>query len=257
MRELIYRLSIVAIFLCGALVEAQQALPTPDTAAALTVGQSMSALGTLPTDLTATGTIHVVAGSLVEDGSVQILGRGTGQSAETCSTPSGQRQALYSNGRLYLVQGSSPSKASYERAAIGHAADFPLQLLASALSNPDSAFQTVGIEQLGDRAALHLRMWNTYNSIPGLQDIALFSLQDLWIDQTSRLLVKLAYLERAGGGDAPSIPMEITYSAYQNVSGVMFPFSIQKSRNGTPWQTITIQHVSLNTGLTDAAFTVQ
>ena len=235
----------------------QSALPTPDQAAALVVSQSAAALGNLPGDLTATGTVHVVAGSLVEDGTIHILARGAGQSAEICSTPSALRQSLYSNGALYLIQASVSSKASYERAAVGHAADFPLQLLANALGSPDYAFQTVGVEQVNGSAALHVRVWNTYNSIPGLQPVAPFSLQDLWIDQASHLLLRLSYVERFGGGSAPAIPMEVTYSAYKNVSGVMFPFSIQKSRDGTPWQTITIQQVSLNTGLTSAAFTVQ
>jgi hypothetical protein len=236
---------------------AQSPLPTPDVAAAQAVSQSAAALGSLPTDLTATGSVHVVAGSLVEDGTIQILARGTSQSAENCSTPSAQRQALYSNGRLVLVEGSIASKASYERAAVGHAADFPLQLLANALTSPDYSFQTVGVDQVSGRAALHIRFWNTYNSIPGLQPVAPFSLQDLWIDQTSHFPLQLAYVERVAGGYAPSIPMEVTYSGYQNVSGVMFPFSIQKSRDGTPWQTITIQRVSLNNGLTDANFTAQ
>jgi hypothetical protein len=38
---------------------------------------------------------------------------------------------------------------------------------------------------------------------------------------------------------------------------VLYPFQINKSYNGTPWEAITIQSVSFNTGLTTAQFQVE
>jgi hypothetical protein len=44
---------------------------------------------------------------------------------------------------------------------------------------------------------------------------------------------------------------------YQNLGGLLYPFSIQKSLNGSPWINITISNVTFNTGLTGANFVLQ
>jgi hypothetical protein len=87
--------------------------------------------------------------------------------------------------------------------------------------------------------------------------LASFSTTDFWLDPSSGLPLKIAYSRRAGGGAVPAIPVAVSFSNYTNVNGVLYPFQINKSFNGTPWQTITIQSVSFNTGLTAAQFQVE
>ena len=94
-------------------------------------------------------------------------------------------------------------------------------------------------------------------STPRLRHLAGFSVKELWIDASSRLPRKLAYERRAASGAAPRIPVAVFFSDYRNVGGVLYPFRIEKSLNGTPWATITIQNVAFNTGLTDADFPVE
>jgi len=119
------------------------------------------------------------------------------------------------------------------------------------------AFLYVGPETLNGASVQHIQVWNTFASKPHLQQLAAFSVKDIWFDTSSGLPVKIAYSRRAGGGSVPGIPVEVFFSNYTNVSGVLYPFQINKSYNGTPWQTITIQSVSFNTGLTDAQFQVE
>jgi len=48
----------------------------------------------------------------------------------------------------------------------------------------------------------------------------------------------------------------VTYSNYQNASGVLYAFTIQEYITDTLWATTTIQSVTLNSGLTDSAFPI-
>jgi hypothetical protein len=79
---------------------------------------------------------------------------------------------------------------------------------------------------------------------------------DIWLDGASGLPRTISFIQRHGGGSAPKIPISISYSNYQNLGGVLYPYQIQQSVNGTVWATITIQSVVFNTGLTDADFSV-
>jgi hypothetical protein len=90
-----------------------------------------------------------------------------------------------------------------------------------------------------------------------LQKLAPFSARDIWFNSTSALPVKLAYSRRAGQGAVPSFEVEVFFSDYTNAGGVLYPMEIQKSYNGTPWETITIHSVTFNTGLTDTQFQVE
>jgi hypothetical protein len=132
--------------------------------------------------------------------------------------------------------------------------DFPLPLLASLLNNSDEAFRYVAQEALNGTPTQHIQVWDTFSSKPRLRALAAFSILDIWFDASSGLALKIAYSRRAGAGAVPTFPVEVSFSNYTNVGGVLYPFKINKSYNGTPWQTITIQSVSFNTGLTAAQF---
>jgi outer membrane lipoprotein-sorting protein len=135
--------------------------------------------------------------------------------------------------------------------------DFPLPLLLSALNNPDESLSYIGQETLNGESVQHVQVWDSFTSQPYLQKLAPFSQEDIWFDSSSGLPVKLSYFRRAGGGSVPSIPVAVFFSNYTNINGVLYPFQINKSFNGTPSQTITIQNVTFNNGLTAAQFPVE
>jgi outer membrane lipoprotein-sorting protein len=231
--------------------------PTKDAQAIAVLQQSVVAMGTTaPSDSTAIGTITTVAGSLTENGTVTILTRGTDQTSEQIQTPHGST-VVYSQGQSSTVVGSTPTSLPMERAVTSQSPYFPLALLVGALNNPDTAYKYVGLETLVVALAYHVQIWNSFASTPKLQAMAKFSVKDIWIDAKSGLPIKVSYTRRDASGASPGIAMEAVYSDYRNVSGVLYPFSIQASMNGTPWATITIQSVILNTGLTDSNFPVQ
>jgi hypothetical protein len=241
----------------GGQTQTASTTPTQDPQAISVLQQSVVAMGTTtPSDSTANGTITTVAGSLAENGTITVLTRGTSQTSEQIQTPHGST-IVYSQGQASTVSGSTPTNLPMERAVTSQSAFFPLALLAGALNSADTSYKYIGLEALNGSSAHHIQLWNSFASTPKLQGLANFSIREIWIDAGSSLPIKISYTRRDASGALAGIAIEATYSDYRNVGGVLYPFSIQASMNGTPWATITVQSVMLNTGLTDSNFPVQ
>ena len=254
------RFAFLALFaLIAQFASAQQTATTVqrDPQALSALQQSIAAMGnTAPSDSTATGTITTVAGSLTETGSIVILTRGTDQTSEQIQTPSGFTR-VYSQGYATLNSGGTTSKLPMESVVTTQCTYFPLPFLAGAIANPDVALKYVGLEALNGGSTQHIRLRNTFASIPDLQAIANLSLTDVWLSATSGLPQKVSFTHHASGGSSPGVRVDVFLSNYKNVSGILYPFSLQVSLNGTTWATVSIQNVTLNSGLTDGSFSVQ
>lgn len=248
---------LLSLSFLGAAGSSQQTAPR--SAQALTIlSRAVLAMGAaVPADSTASGTVRIVAGSLEENGTITLLTRGANQSSERIETSGGIKETTFSNGLAAQKDDNTTKTVTLELAASSQSPHFPLSLLVAALNSPDFAFEYVGQEAAGGNTTIHIRFWNTFASQPKLQPLAEFTAKDIWIDATSGLPTKLGYEIREARGAAARMPMEIFYTDYRNVGGVLFPFRVEKSLNGTPWATITIDRVVLNTGLTGAAFSIR
>ena len=237
---------------------AAQELPQRDPQAVAVLSQSMVAMGRVaPADSVATGAVTLVAGSRSETGTVRILTRVVDQTAEHIQASYTRRSVIYSRGRASEIEGASITPLQLELAVTSQSPNFPLPLIPSILNDPNAAFTYVGLETLSGSQVHHIRVWKTFPSQPRLQHLAGFSVKHIWIDAASGLPRKLAYDRRAARGAEPRIPVAVFFSDYRNVGGVVYAFRIEKSLNGTPWATITIQTVAFNTGLSDNDFPVQ
>jgi hypothetical protein len=210
-----------------------------------------------PSDSSATGVVTIVEGATTQSGTIQILTLGTSATSEILNLPDEQRAITYSDGGAKETKGTTTLNPPMELALSDQCPDFPLPFLQSALSNPDTSIRYVGLETLDGHGAHHLQVWNSFASKPRLQNLSSFSLKDIWIDATSNLPLKVSYSRRGGGQGAPVFLVEISFSNYTNSGGILYPFQINKSFNGTPWQTITIQQVAFNTGINPAQFSVE
>jgi outer membrane lipoprotein-sorting protein len=249
--------SVVAVLSLSLCCSAQQARERDPRALAV-LEESLVAMGrAVPSDSSATGIVTIVEGSTSDSGTIQILTRGSNQTAETINLSNGRRAVIYSNGEAREVHGTQSTVAVMELSVTDQCPDFPLPLLLSALKDLDEAFEYVGQDSLDGVSVQHVRVWDTFASDPRLQKLASFSAKDIWFDSRSGLPVKLAYSRRAGQGAVPSFAVEVFFSNYTSAGGVLYPFEVKKSYNGTPWETITIQSVTFNTGLTDAQFQVE
>jgi hypothetical protein len=213
--------------------------------------------GTVPADSVATGKVTIVEGSTTETGTIRILTRGLNQTVESIGTAQGSRAEVFSQGRASHKEGGVEKPASLELAASSQSPCFPLIIIAAALDNPEWSFEYLGLEEFDGQKVHHVRFWNSFASQPKLRQLAEFTTREIWIDARSFLPQRLAYERREAGGEADRIPTEISFADYRDVGGVLYPFRIERSLNGTPWTSINIQTVSLNTNLSEAAFPIR
>jgi hypothetical protein len=217
--------------------------------------QSLAAMGgNVPADSVATGTVTLTAGGRTDVGTVRILTKGTTHTAEEFKAGDVDIAEVYADGIGAFREREAVKDMGGAWACSSLSAGSPVLLLAVMLSNPDTALEYVGEETVGAVKVHHVRAWNTYASKPKMKSLAEFSVKDIWIASASGLPLKVAFERREGGGATPRIPVEFRYADYRNVGGALYPLRIEKFYNGSLWARIQIESVSLNTGLTYAAF---
>lgn len=253
-------LVFLSIVLTVSLFAQQSANPTVqrDAQAASLLQSSINAMGGAPpSDSTANGTVTAVAGTQTQNGTIQILTRGTNQSVEGITLPDLSQTTVYSNWLAGQTNGSNPQQQlSGQLAATSQTALYPLPLLVDTLGNPDVSLQYVGQETVGGAPANHIRIWNTFASRSYIQALSAFSTRDVWIDASSGYPLRISFTQQASAGQSFKTLVELDFSNYRQLNGFAYPFAIQKSLNGTPWLTISIQTVAFNTGLQASEFQV-
>lgn len=137
----------------------------------------------------------------------------------------------------------------------------PVAVLA-ALVRPGSNVGYVGQEQRFGVTVDHLRA----NYVPptiklaNANTVALvqrLSAYDLYVDATSHLPLSVAFNIHADNDLNIDIPVEVQFSNYNKVNGVMVPFRIQRLFRKTVNLDFTVTAATLNSGLSDSDFTVQ
>jgi hypothetical protein len=230
--------------------------PQRDPRAVALLQKSISVMGVLPSDSTATGSITTVAGSLTQQGTITILTRGSTQTSIQFQIPNNPWTVVFANGQANKVETAQTTVYPLELAASSQCLYFPLPFLSGILNNADYSVQYIGQNAVGSSTANHIVVQNTYNASQTYQFLSPFTVADIWIDAASGLPVKIGMIRRDGGGSAPKIPISVIYSNYQTVSGVRYPFTIQEYVTETLWATTNIQSVAFNSGMTDSNFQV-
>jgi hypothetical protein len=231
---------------------------TQDPQAITVLQQSIKTMGsTLPSDSVATGSVQTVAGSQTSQGTIRILTRGSAESLVQMTMPDATRTTIYANGQANELIGAAVTISPLELVVTSQAADFPIPLFVGLLNDPDTSFQYVGLESSNGASLHHIQTWDSYASQPGLQSLSSLSTRDIWIDANSGLPQRISYVSHPAQGAVVGTSIDVFLSNYQNSSGVLYPSTIQKSLNGTPWASITIQSVAFNTGLSDSSFPIQ
>jgi hypothetical protein len=235
---------------------ATSAAPQRDPQAVVLLQNSVSAMGSLPSDSSASGNITIVAGSLTEQGTIHILTRGTSQTSVTVQAGVVNWSVIFSGGQSNRIEEGTTKALPLELSASSQSLHFPLPFVYNLLSNPDFSVQFVAQESLGTSTVNHIHVQNTFASQPLSQFLSEFTSADVWLDASTGLPAKISLARRLGGGSAPRIPISISYANYQSVSGVQYPFTIQEFITETLWGTTHIQSVSFNSGLTDTNFPI-
>jgi len=125
------------------------------------------------------------------------------------------------------------------------------------IANLDVGIENLGVENLDGSQAYHFVLTDTFRSLPDSQSFSPLTRHEIWVDTASGLITQISWRRYSGIGPADySVTFVARYTNYTSENGVCYPRHIEISVNGTPWTSIQITSVALNTGLTDADFQV-
>jgi hypothetical protein len=235
-----------------------------DPQAVALAAQALAALGTTQVnDATLSGTVTRTIGPDVETGTLTLKARASVQSRIDLNLQDGTLSEIRTTASDGSPVGSWISNGTAHPMAIHNCLTdaawfFPrLSVLNIQALTPNSVLKYVGQEMKGGRSVQHL----TYFVQPpsgNLGDLAQhLTVEDIYLDSTSLLLVALTYNEHPDNNAVVDIPLELDFSDYRAVGGIQVPFRIQKTFNGSLLLDITVQSAALNSGLTNSDFTGQ
>jgi hypothetical protein len=253
------RVLAMSVFLLLPSTSVSQDAVQRDPQAIAVLTKSLASLSSaVANDIVATGTVTRTSSTGTDSGTIRVLVRGTGQSAEQIMIGGATEEYVFAAWECSEKKKDGIRRAtSLEWAANGLSLILPSVLVTGALQDSDIEIRYMGRETLEGQIVDHVRIRKTYGSTPHLQHLAEFSQKELYLDTNSGLLRKISLYRREFGGAWPKTYYETVFSAYQSQTGVTFPSQIQQSRNGVLWLRIHIEALAVNTGLTDADFPIQ
>jgi hypothetical protein len=250
---------LLLVTLCSS---AQQPVATSAQARAL-ASSALTALNgaTQVSDVTLTGTGTRTVSADVESGNFTLKALGNYQSrldfVEGAGTLSEVFNISSNNPQGYWIatDGTTHPTASHN-CIVGQVWFFPsLSVLAQASTGNYTAIY-IGLETKNGVSVQHIQIAPQSSAVSAAsnQTLAQIATTDIYLDASSYLPVAMAFGTHPDDNANLNIPVEIDFSNYQNVQGVLVPFHVQKFMNGSLLLDLTIQSAQMNTGLTSATF---
>ena len=136
---------------------------------------------------------------------------------------------------------------------------FAPHAIVQAMSAANVATRHLGRETRGGIAFDHvqLRRTNSEKNPKIAQDLERLSTVDIFFDPATHLPITLVYNTHPDNDYERDIPVEIRFSDYRNVDGVMVPFRIQRLLQGVLNLDLTVSKATINHGLADGEFALQ
>lgn len=258
-------LLLSSAFFISIAVAAQQSPQRDPRGVALLQGAAAALSGGVPiNDATLTGTARRIAGSDDEWGNATLKVTAAGQSRLDFSFPSGPRSEVRAISWNGLV-GSWSGRDGVSHAISHHNLMteptwfFPALLVARVATKPERVISYVGRETRDGVAVDHVMVYQqaaqTSPQFMALLEEHLTQLE-IFLDAATHLPVAIAFDTHPDNDAGTNIPVQVRYSDYRSVNGVLIPFHVQKFLNNGLVLDIQLQTVSLNTGLAAAAFSV-
>jgi len=258
-------LNRLALAFCLSLIPfsvlAQQA-PVQNAQAVALATQALAALTgtTQVNDITLNGTVTRTAGSDVESGTVVLEALGGAYSRMDLTLSTGARHEVRNLSSVSAPQGYwiGPDASSHPFSShncVTDAAWFaPVLSVLSQLSNPNLVISYVGQETKTGVAVQHLHFAFQSPSSDSTGFLQGLSAEEVYLNASTFLPVAITFNAHPDNDAATNLAVEIDFSSYQSVSGVLVPFQIQKLINNSVVLNLTINSAAINQGLTPADF---
>ena len=266
-----HRLAVVFVPLLSLGVAAQtlttQSAIVRDVEAVSLLRQSLAAMtnGVPVSDVALSGTATRIAGSDQESGQAALEAKGTQESRVSLSLSNyaltearnfvdGAPEGTYagSDGIAHqLAQHNCFTDAAWF---------FPaLPSLASGLSGQSADVSYIGQETLYGRAVQHVTVWQSASSpdVAAVKAIAHLSAIDWYLDSASAMPIAVRFTAHPPENSSADMAVEVRFSNYQQVNGILLPFHIEKFLNGGLVLDLTIGSATINSGLPDSDFILQ
>lgn len=240
------------------------ALGTDAQAAALASQAVTAVLGkNVVQDLTLSGNATWGTGD-GQRGAIVLRALGSNESRIDITLPDGTRTEIrdasagYSQGKWINPDGKSGRFAGHN--AMTDAVWF-FPAIGSLVAQPGIILSYVGLETRNGDSVQHLRS-SAYSSSSPPQPMAAhatavqFSTMDFYLSASNLLPVAVTFNRHPDSNAGVNIPIEIDFSDYQLVTGVMVPMHIHKSANGATVLDINLTGADFNSGLTLSEFSV-
>jgi hypothetical protein len=262
-RALIFVFASMLLF-CS--LVARQAIAAPqavvrDPQALTLISSSLKALTgqAAVNDATLQATASYVAGSDQESGAATLTALGNQESLVQLNLSSGSRQEIR-NGPAGAWSG--PDGTAHSMAIHNCWTDgswfLPTLTLEAVLADPQLAVAYLGPDASKGRPLLHLQVARV---LPGQSAsvtalILRLSAMDIYFDPQSFLPVVLDFNTHPDSDAGTNIPVEIQFGNFQNTSGALVPFHIQKYLQGTLTLDLVVTKVAINSGVPQSEFAI-
>ncbi len=238
-----------------------QHLSQSDPRALAYAAQSMATLtgGVSIRDVTLTGTATWVAGSERETGAATLVGLGPNESHIELAFSSGTRTEIR-DAQTGIARGkwTTPSGKSGKFAPHNCQTDavwfFPA--LSSLAGGQNTIFTYLGQETRKGERVQHIRSEGQSSRTAATRPEPLSSI-DFYLDAATLRPEAISFNVHPDKNMLDNIPVEVDFSDYQNVDGVMVPMHIEKYLQGSLLIDLTISNAAFNTGISLSTFMIE
>jgi hypothetical protein len=214
---------------------------------------------TTMSDLTLTGTVTWYGGG-TDTGTATLRALGTGESRMDLALTSGTRTEIRdAQTGAQLGQWFAPNNTSGDFASQNCWTDavwfFPV--LGSLAAGPNVVLSYIGLETRNGESVQHIQSYmyqpNQSALTPTPQQL---STMDFYLDATTFLPSAVTFNAHPDNNAAANLLLEVDFSNYQAVNGVVVPMHIQRYQQGNLMVDAVVTGVSFNTGLSLSIFAV-
>lgn len=255
------------LFISSAATAQTQSVVVRDSQGITLLQKSVAAMsrGASVSDVTLSGTATRIAGSDQESGQVVLEAKGAQESkiALALSGYSFSEVRNYANGAAtggYVGPDGVFHAMAQHNCFIDSAWFFPmLSSLASAANNSSINVSYLGQATLNGTVVQHVATWQSVSSPDASAALAIahLSTMDWYLDASTSIPIAVRFMTHPSDDASKDFAVEIRFSKYQSMNGVLVPFHVQKFLNGGLVLDLVISSAAFNSGIPDTDFTLQ
>ncbi len=238
----------------------KQQVNDPQAVALATQAIATLTQGVAVNDVTLAGSVTWTTGGDNQSGSAKLKALAGGDSRLDLTLGGAQKSEIRNNTGLpaggWIGTDGISHRAAVHNCWTDAAWFFPALSSLAGVNDPSFLYTYVGQETKNDATVYHLqtaRLWGK----PGSAELGLFrqwSTTDFYLDAKSLLPIAIDFSVHPDDDSNTNISVDIRFADYRSVTGVVVPFHVQKFVNNGLVLDLTVNSVSINSGLTQNDF---